>query len=438
MRTSMRQKKHILSRCSQRMPDTKRTLALVAVCLASHLTLSQAQPQGNTAYQFVSHVLGISKSYTTVLVSCPNIFSLVNAHACTDIRFQSRPSCLTPDNKNGRCINIKQCPELLSLLRSNRQQPGVAQFLRGSACGYDGFDPKVCCIDTTSRVEEGGGGTTPPPAPLPIVKGGALPQYPQCGFSNISSQRIVGGYPSKLGAFPWLAALGYTRPATSTKKGPKFLCGAALVTTRHVITAGHCVYSRDDLYMVRLGEHNLESDEDGASPIDVPIAKNKIHEEYSPTTFSNDIAILWLKESVQTTLMIRPICLPTAPELRSMSFVRNYPFIAGWGAINFNGPSSTALLQLQVPVVEQDSCKSAYENFHTTIIDDRVLCAGFAKGGKDACQGDSGGPLMWPKGGTEFYLIGIVSYGYRCAEPGYPGVYTRITAFIDWITKNID
>nr|CAD7443511.1 unnamed protein product [Timema bartmani] len=423
---------------SQRMPDTKRTLALVAVCLASHLTLSQAQPQGNTAYQFVSHVLGISKSYTTVLVSCPNIFSLVNAHACTDIRFQSRPSCLTPDNKNGRCINIKQCPELLSLLRSNRQQPGVAQFLRGSACGYDGFDPKVCCIDTTSRVEEGGGGTTPPPAPLPIVKGGALPQYPQCGFSNISSQRIVGGYPSKLGAFPWLAALGYTRPATSTKKGPKFLCGAALVTTRHVITAGHCVYSRDDLYMVRLGEHNLESDEDGASPIDVPIAKNKIHEEYSPTTFSNDIAILWLKESVQTTLMIRPICLPTAPELRSMSFVRNYPFIAGWGAINFNGPSSTALLQLQVPVVEQDSCKSAYENFHTTIIDDRVLCAGFAKGGKDACQGDSGGPLMWPKGGTEFYLIGIVSYGYRCAEPGYPGVYTRITAFIDWITKNID
>nr|CAD7258178.1 unnamed protein product [Timema shepardi] len=148
---------------SQRMPDTKRTLALLAVCLASHLTLSQAQPQ--------------------------------------DIRFQSRPSCRTPDNKNGRCINIKQCPELLSLLRSNRQQPGVAQFLRGSACGYDGFDPKVCCTDTTSRLEEGGGGTTPPPVPLPSFKGGALPQYPQCGFSNVTSQRIVGGYPSKLGEF---------------------------------------------------------------------------------------------------------------------------------------------------------------------------------------------------------------------------------------------
>ena len=53
-------------------------------------------------------------------------------------------------------------------------------------------------------------------------------------------------------------------------------------------------------------------------------------------------------------------------------------------------------------------------------------------------QGDSGGPLMIPRGrnGT-LYLYGIVSYGYRCAEPGYPGVYTRVSEFMDWIVPNL-
>nr|CAD7196410.1 unnamed protein product [Timema douglasi] len=187
---------------SQPIPEVEQNSTITSPALQH-----QANPQMPADFLSDGSVVqGISKSNTTVLVSCPNIFSLVIAHACTDIRFQSRPSCRTPDNKNGRCINIKQCPELLSLLRSNRQQPGVAQFLRGSACGYDGFDPKVCCTDTTSRLEEGGGGTTPPPVPLPSFKGGALPQYPQCGFSNVTSQRIVGGYPSRLGEF---RATGY-------------------------------------------------------------------------------------------------------------------------------------------------------------------------------------------------------------------------------------
>jgi secreted trypsin-like serine protease len=52
-------------------------------------------------------------------------------------------------------------------------------------------------------------------------------------------------------------------------------------------------------------------------------------------------------------------------------------------------------------------------------------------------KGDSGGPLMLPIE-NQYYLMGIVSYGPKiCGEPGHPGVYTRVSYFVDWITMKL-
>lgn len=50
------------------------------------------------------------------------------------------------------------------------------------------------------------------------------------------------------------------------------------------------------------------------------------------------------------------------------------------------GSSSAALLEAQVPVVETNTCREQYQRVRNAVVDDRVLCAGYAQGGKDACQ----------------------------------------------------
>lgn len=43
-------------------------------------------------------------------------------------------------------------------------------------------------------------------------------------------------------------------------------------------------------------------------------------------------------------------------------------------------------MQVQLPVVSVDECRSAFANIKTATIDNRTICAGLERGGKDACQ----------------------------------------------------
>ena len=45
---------------------------------------------------------------------------------------------------------------------------------------------------------------------------------------------------------------------------------------------------------------------------------------------------------------------------------------------------------------------------------------------------------MLPLGaGNRFHLLGVVTWGHGCGEPGYPGVYTSVPQYMDWIMTNL-
>lgn len=141
---------------------------------------------------------------------------------------------------------------------------------------------------------------------------------------------------------------------------------------------------------------------------------------------------------------IRPVCLPLDEPLLSREFGDANPFVAGWGSMNEEEDVSNVLLQLQVPIIDNKLCKklvyawgAIYAEFQ---IRDHVLCAGIACG-SGIWSGDSGGPLMLPihqNGTFPFYQIGVVSFGYSCAEENVPGIYSKVQFHADWIKKQLE
>lgn len=105
----------------------------------------------------------------------------------------------------------------------------------------------------------------------------------------------------------------------------------------------------------------------------------------------------------------------------------------GWGTTSSGGSKSSILLDVDLKVVDQNECNEKYQAGGATITD-VMFCA--AAEGKDSCQGDSGGPLVIKRDTSTDVQVGVVSWGFGCADASYPGVYARVSKYIDFIQSN--
>ncbi|XP_072559070.1 transmembrane protease serine 9-like isoform X3 [Paramormyrops kingsleyae] len=129
---------------------------------------------------------------------------------------------------------------------------------------------------------------------------------------------------------------------------------------------------------------------------------------------------------------IQPVCLSAS---NSTFYTGTETWVTGWGDVrpDVSLPSPGILQEVQVPIVGNNKCNCLYGQGTITA---NMMCAGLLAGGKDSCQGDSGGPLV-VKQGSAWIQAGIVSFGQSCAQPNYPGVYTRVSRYQAWINSTI-
>ncbi|XP_076343497.1 clotting factor G beta subunit-like [Tachypleus tridentatus] len=243
---------------------------------------------------------------------------------------------------------------------------------------------------------------------------------------------VVGGIPALVGAWPWMAAIFYNG-------GKRFLCAGFLIDERHVLSAAHCFINKVSTreYVVKLGHSMVnKGSAHGVKAI-------RVHELYKPRQHYHDITLVQLKKRVEFTNTVLPVCLDNLEGGGLNRFNNVTTTLLGWGDLTFGGPTVQILHEATgIPLVPNSECNNSYSRLANSPfphgITSDFLCAGLRNGGKDACQGDSGGPLMMEDKDGRWTAIGIVSFGHRCADPGYPGVYTRIARYLKWIEYTID
>lgn len=248
---------------------------------------------------------------------------------------------------------------------------------------------------------------------------------------NPPQSRIYGGSDAQNGEFPWVGVLRIDEYNSASRQylGTS-ICGSSLIAPSWIITAAHCVVDDPGTYtetFVKIGEVDQT-----ISTGDVRrITQKIVHPNYNPNNFNNDIALLKLESPSSIT----PLYLPDT-DVASGILPGSLLTTVGWGTTEFQ--SSTRILQkVSVNTVNQATCDSQYRQSPSGIrVNENMLCASAI--GRDACQGDSGGPLMISSGGfyPRYFLAGITSFGEGCADSNFPGVYTRISKYIEWINVN--
>lgn len=236
---------------------------------------------------------------------------------------------------------------------------------------------------------------------------------------ELPSPQIVGGGPADPNAYPFMVALV---SSNSNDAWAGQYCGGSLIAAEWVLTAAHCAEgSNPNSVDLVIGRYDLRSS-DGER---IGAAEIHIHPEYNTRTLDNDVALIKL----ETASAVAPIGGLATSANASLWDAGTMATVMGWGFTESSPSYPEVLYEVDVPIMSDATCTSLLGNEYFA---DSMLCAGEIGGGVDSCYGDSGGPLVVPNG-NDYVVAGIVSWGYGCADPGNPGVYSRVAAFESWI-----
>lgn len=146
--------------------------------------------------------------------------------------------------------------------------------------------------------------------------------------------------------------------------------------------AAHCMLNKvESDFSIRVGEWDTQNENERLPHSDHKIREIVIHENFSKSNLRNDIALLFLEDSVQVADHINPVCLPP----KDASFDNENCFVTGFGKSEFGreGAFEVKMKKIKVPVVPFEICQ---DNLRKTKLGHRFklhssfICAGGASG----------------------------------------------------------
>ena len=212
-------------------------------------------------------------------------------------------------------------------------------------------------------------------------------------------------------------------------------CGATLISSKHFLTAAHCLANPTTNMKIHIGEFNFTPPKNQLQGKDISIKEIKIHPDYKYRNAYYDIAVI-VTETLEFSNNIRPICLP-----KKSNTNRDYHRVdlLGWGSSSIHGKASKVLKRVSLTIYPNEYCNNTHLRFDErkdkikqvvpNLFPSHLICSGVETGLQGACKGDSGGPLQfYDVIAYRFYQVGIVhgSAAPDCGDPTMPSVYVRL------------
>lgn len=359
-----------------------------------------------------------SEAYTSMLLLLGSMFAALLG--MTTAQMEVGDPC-QKQNYKGICTEASKCTDLpYSMAQLGLKRRDI------SRCGFTTFEEIICCptlsIPTTTiktRADD-----------RPAVR--ACNEIDEL-LQPLLTPHILGGTPVELGEYPHMVAIGLT----DTDGAVEYNCGGTLISKSYVLTAAHCLVTRQIPVTVRMGVVNFTDTEQMKAVVEIKIKKVHLHPDYTSANVYNDVGLLELEEEVTYTNNVFPTCLYTDSKDPPANSVL---YVTGWGVINRSTRvKSDVLLKARQTIVDNLKCNESYvDNGLTRRNRDGIIasqmCAHDPGLTKDACQGDSGGPLnlVVDEALNKYRVVGVISAGFSCGS-ATPGLYTRVSAFLDWI-----